>query len=169
MQLNQFKLTTYSDLQKRKKMVIGMHMVDPSDRYHYFNQVGGNNQLMQKTSSITQLQKQEHLTTRQIMTLPVTPNNKYPSFLEQAQSLVSKQVSITPRLKLVKQQTKPLLKQFQGQLIDKKRNESFKAKATIQNPSQKKIIGFKKQILFELAQPSEFDDFVDYVCNKKLI
>ncbi|CAK87871.1 unnamed protein product (macronuclear) [Paramecium tetraurelia] len=164
-----FKLTPYSDLQKRKKMVIGMHLVDPSDRYHYFNLVGGNNQLMQKTSSITQLNKQEHLTQRQMLTLPVTPNNKQPSFLEQTQSLVSKQVSITPRLKLVKQQTKPLLKQLQGQLIDKKRNESFKGKATIPNLSQKKIIGLKKQILFELVQPSEFDDFVDYVCNKKLI
>ncbi|CAD8091459.1 unnamed protein product [Paramecium primaurelia] len=164
-----FKPTTYSELQKRKKMIIGMHMIDPSDRYHYFNIAGANNQMIQKTSSIIQQHKYEHLTPRQMMTLPVTPNSKYPSFFEQTQLLVSKQVNISPRIIQAKQQTKPLLKQLKTQLIDKKRNESFRVKETIPNQSKIKMNNLKKKILLELAQPSEFDDFVDYVCNKKLI
>ncbi|CAD8114624.1 unnamed protein product [Paramecium sonneborni] len=164
-----FKLTPYSELQKRKKMIIGMHLVDPSDRYHYFNTVGTNNSMKQKTSSISQQHKYEHLTPRQMVTLPVTPNSKCPSFFEQTQLLVSKQVSITPRIKQVRQQTKPVLMQLKTQIMDKKGNESFRFKETIPNPSNKKQNDLKKKILLELAQPSDFDDFVDYVCNKKLI
>ncbi|CAD8147211.1 unnamed protein product [Paramecium octaurelia] len=164
-----FKPTTYSELQKRKKMVIGMHMIDPSDRYHYFNIVGGNNQFKQKTSSISQQHKYENYTPRQMVTLPVTPNSKCPSFFEKSQLLVSKQVSITPRIKQVRQQTKPVLMQLKTQIMDKKGNESFRLKETITSPAKKKQNDLKKKILLELAQPSDLDDFVDYVCNKKLI
>ncbi|CAD8096948.1 unnamed protein product [Paramecium sonneborni] len=163
------KLTTHSELQKRKKMIIGMHLVDPSDRYHYFNTIGTTNQIKQLPSFISQQNKYEHLTPRQMMTLSVTPNSKCPSFFESNQLLFSKQISITPRIKLVKLQTKPVLMQIKTQIMDKKGNESFKLKEKIPNPSNKKQKDLKKKILLELAQPSDFDDFVDYVCNKKLI
>ncbi|CAD8180892.1 unnamed protein product [Paramecium pentaurelia] len=165
-----FKPTVaYCEIQKRKKMIIGMHLVELSDRYHYFNMVGPGRSQKQKTLSQSQNQRLEFLTPRHMTTLPVTPTSKSPSFLESSRLLVLKQVNITPRIKQLKPKAQLQIRQQKQQNMDKKCNESFRVKETIVIPQQKKQNNSRRNHQIEITYPSDYDDFIDYVSNKKLI
>ncbi|CAD8201062.1 unnamed protein product [Paramecium octaurelia] len=165
-----FKPTVaYCEIQKRKKMIIGMHLVELSDRYHYFNMVGPGRSQKQKKASQSQNQKLEFLTPRHMTTLPVTPTSKSPSFLESSQLLVFKQVNITPRLKQLKPKASLQIRQQNKQTMDKKFNESFRVKETLVSPQQIKLKNSIKNQQIEITYPSDYEDFIDYVSNKKLI
>ncbi|CAD8095849.1 unnamed protein product [Paramecium sonneborni] len=165
-----FKPTvTFSEIQKRKKMIIGMHLMELSDRYRFFSIVGSGRSQNYKTTSNSQNKKQHFFTQKHSTTLPVTPTSKSPSFLESSRLLVLKQINITPRIKQLKPKALMRIRQQKTQTIDKNFNESFRQKESPDNPQQKKLKYSLKNQQSEISYSSDHDDFIDYVCNKKLI
>ncbi|CAD8195150.1 unnamed protein product [Paramecium octaurelia] len=164
-----FKPTvTYCEIQRRQKIIFGMHLFEIPNRNPYYTIVGSRKDEKQKTSSSRQNNKLEFLTSRHMTTLPVTPASKSPSFLESSQLLVLKQVNLNPRIKQLKPKAQLQFRQQKTENINKKCNQSFRVNQTLPIPRQNNM---KNSIRIKQidSQPSECQDFIDYVCIEKLI
>ncbi|CAD8066436.1 unnamed protein product [Paramecium primaurelia] len=164
-----FKPTiTYCEIQKKQKIIIGMHLFELPNRQPYFNIVGSRNAQKQKTSSQNQNKKLEFLTSKHMSTLPVTPASKSPSFLESSRLLVLKQVNLTPRIKQLKPKKQVQIRQQKTENFNKICNQSLRLNQSLVIPQQKKV---KNSIRIQQidSQPSDQQDFIDYVCIQKQI
>ncbi|CAK89574.1 unnamed protein product (macronuclear) [Paramecium tetraurelia] len=165
-----FKPTVpYCEIQKRQKTIFGMHLFEIPTRNPYYTIVGSRKNEKQKTTSSSQNNKLEFLTSRHMTTLPVTPTSKSPSFLESSRLLVLKQVNLNPRIKQLKPKAQlQIRQQIKTENINKKCNQSFRVNQTLPIPRQNNMI-ISTRIQQIDSQPSECQDFIDYVCIEKLI